>query len=154
MFTIRTATTADIEFVIDHRREMFRAMGFLDEPGLERMAVTCRSYFSLALAEGSYLGWMAVSAGGGIVGGGGIVVMAWPSNPRDPQTRCAMILNMYVEPEFRRRGIARALMQTMIDWCRAECFSTVELHASDDGRPLYESMGFKTTNEMRLVLSA
>jgi GNAT superfamily N-acetyltransferase len=152
MFTIRPATTADIESIIHHRCEMFRAMGYLDEAALERMAVTCRAYFSVALAEGSYLGWMAVSADGSIVGGGGIVLMAWPSNPRDPQTRRAMILNMYVEPEYRRRGIARSLMQTMIDWCRTERFSTVELHASDEGRPLYESMGFKPTNEMRFVL--
>jgi GNAT superfamily N-acetyltransferase len=152
MFTIRPATTTDIEFMVRHRREMFRAMGYLDESALERMTATCRAYFSTALAEGSYLGWMAVSADGSIVGGGGIVLMAWPSNPRDPQTRRAMILNMYVEPKFRRRGIARALMQTMIGWCRAEGFSTVELHASDEGRPLYESMGFKPTSEMRLVL--
>ena len=25
-------------------------------------------------------------------------------------------------------------------------------HASDEGRPLYESLGFRQTNEMRLVL--
>jgi GNAT superfamily N-acetyltransferase len=152
MFTIRPATTADVELIVHHRREMFRAMGFLDDAALERMAATCRPYFSRALAEGSYRGWMAVSADGSTVGGGGIVLMAWPGNPRDPQARRAMILNMYVEPQFRRRGIARTLMQTMIDWCRAERFATVELHASDEGRPLYESMGFQPTNEMRLRL--
>jgi len=29
----------------------------------------------------------------------------------------------------------------------------VYLHASDEGRPLYESIGFDATNEMRLDLS-
>jgi hypothetical protein len=37
-----------------------------------------------------------------------------------------------------------------VEWCRADGFHGVVLHASDEGRPLYESMGFQTTNEMRL----
>ena len=30
-------------------------------------------------------------------------------------------------------------MDTMIDWCRREGFAAVYLHASKDGKPLYES---------------
>ena len=43
-------------------------------------------------------------------------------------------------------------MKTMIDWCRKESFAAVYLHASKNGRPLYEAMGFKPTTEMRLDL--
>jgi hypothetical protein len=43
-------------------------------------------------------------------------------------------------------------MATMVTWCRAERMGFLYLHASDDGRPLYEGMGFKSTNEMRLRL--
>jgi GNAT superfamily N-acetyltransferase len=64
-----------------------------------------------------------------------------------------MILNMYVEREHRRRGIARALMEKMIAWCRENGFVSVGLHASDEGRPLYEQLGFEATNEMRLKLT-
>ena len=63
-----------------------------------------------------------------------------------------MILNMYVEREYRRRGIARALMLKMISWCRENRFTSVGLHASEEGRSLYEQLGFKSTNEMRLDL--
>ena len=63
----------------------------------------------------------------------------------------AMILNMFVEPHYRRRGIARSLMEVMIlAWCKSAGYSYVGLHASDEGRPLYESLGFQPTNEMRL----
>jgi GNAT superfamily N-acetyltransferase len=60
---------------------------------------------------------------------------------------------MYSEPEARRLGIAKQLLQTMLDWCRHEGFRSVALHASPAGRPLYESLGFQPTNEMRLPLS-
>jgi GNAT superfamily N-acetyltransferase len=151
MFTIRTATTADVEAVVHHRCEMYRSMGCNDNAALDRVAANCRPYFESAISAGSYRAWMAVTDGE-IIGGGGIGLIPWPGNPRDPQCRRAIILNMFVEPGFRRRGIARALMQTMIDWCRAEGLVTVDLHASDEGRPLYESMGFMPTNEMRLTL--
>ena len=69
-----------------------------------------------------------------------------PAIPTIGQCRRATILNMYTDPPFRRQGIARRLMQTMIDWCRKEGFVRVDLHASDKGRPLYESLGFEPTN--------
>jgi hypothetical protein len=43
-------------------------------------------------------------------------------------------------------------MRTMIDWCRGEGFAAVYLHASNDGKPLYEALGFEPTTEMRLKL--
>ena len=66
--------------------------------------------------------------------------------------RRGWIQNVYTEAEFRRRGLARRLMEAVIAWCRVEGFRTVSLHASLEGRSLYESMGFRATNEMRLIL--
>jgi hypothetical protein len=43
-------------------------------------------------------------------------------------------------------------MQTIIGWCKEEGFARVTLHASDDGRALYDSLGFEVSNEMRLNL--
>jgi hypothetical protein len=40
----------------------------------------------------------------------------------------------------------------MIAWCKQEGFARVSLHASEHGRPLYESLGFEDSNEMRLNL--
>lgn len=59
---------------------------------------------------------------------------------------------MYTEPGARRRGVAKMLMNAMIGWCRAEGFRSVWLHASDAGRPIYQSLGFEATNEMKLCL--
>jgi hypothetical protein len=43
-------------------------------------------------------------------------------------------------------------MDEVLAHCRAERIRTVWLHASEEGRPLYEKMGFVATNEMKLVL--
>ena len=150
-FSIREATPDDTEVLVNHRLGMYRGMG-TDPAVVATLQQPSREYFSRAVREGDYRGWLVQTSEGRIVSGGGIVISAWPSNPRDPYPRRIMILNMYTEPEFRRRGLARMLMQKMIAWCREQGYKSVALHASDEGRPLYESLGFKPTNEMRLTL--
>jgi GNAT superfamily N-acetyltransferase len=61
-----------------------------------------------------------------------------------------VILNVYTEAEFRRRGIAQRVMAVIIAWAEAYGLRGVNLHASDEGRVLYEKLGFVQTNEMRL----
>jgi len=43
------------------------------------------------------------------------------------------------------------LLRRIIEWARAEDVDRIILHASDEGRSLYERLGFVVSNEMRLV---
>ena len=43
-------------------------------------------------------------------------------------------------------------MEVALDWCRSTGIRAVILDASDEGRSLYESLGFTQTNEMRLMI--
>ena len=149
---IRRATVADLDHVVRHRQLMFAEMNEHTADELDAIIPVSRSYFEEALADGGYCGWLAETESGRVIAGGGVVIVRWPGYPRSSRPRRAWILNMYTEPEYRRRGIARQLMTTMLDWCRAEGFPAVSLHASSEGRPLYEQLGFRATNEMRLKL--
>jgi len=62
------------------------------------------------------------------------------------------VINVYTEPESRKLGLARRLMEALIDWSREAGIERIALHASPYGRPLYDSLGFIATNEMRLML--
>jgi len=149
---IRPAKLRDLEVLIRHRRMMWWEIGRREESALEVMEVAARQYFVSALADGSYRGFLAEDGSGAVVGGGGIVISAWPGVLGQRQPRRAMILNLYVERAHRRKGIAQALMEAMIAWCREKEFAYVSLHASAQGRGLYEKLGFKPTDEMRLEL--
>jgi GNAT superfamily N-acetyltransferase len=150
---IRGATAADCAVILHHRRRMFEDMKEGSAQDLDRMVEATAPWLQKALADGSYRGWLAEDAQGRVVGGGGVLVSSWPAGPRDPCTLRAVIINVYVEPEFRRRGLARRLMLLMIQWLREQGFRSVALHASASGRPLYQTLGFLPTNEMRLDLS-
>ena len=150
-YTLRTATAADLPTIMRHRRNMYTDMGFTAEGAINAMATTSAPLIKEGLEDGSFRGWL-VEVAGEVVAGGGIVVLDYPSSPRDPNSRRAFIVNMFTEPGFRNRGLARLIMEEMIHWCREQKFAWVALHASNDGRHLYEKLGFKSTNEMRLEL--
>jgi len=148
---IRKAGVEDLKHILHHRRAMFEEMGFRDTAVLDRVEELSREYFSEAIRIGRYRGWLA-ELNGQNVGGGGIVIADWPGYPGENHAERAWILNMYTEPGARRCGVAKRLLEVMIEWCRIKGFSAVSLHASSAGRPLYETLGFQQTNEMTLRL--
>jgi len=147
----REATAADIPEILRQRRGMYEDMNYTDAAALQAMAKFTADYLATAMTEGSFRAWLACETDHAVAGGA-VVISPWPAHPYDLECRRATILNVYTDRAHRRRGLARALMQTMIDWCRREGFARVTLHASDDGRHLYESLGFENSNEMRLKL--
>jgi GNAT superfamily N-acetyltransferase len=148
---IREATPADIPEILRQRCAMYEDMDYKDAAALSAMVSVTTSYIAKALAEGSFRSWLA-SVENRTVAGGAIIISPWPAHPYDLECRRATILNVYTDRDYRRRGIASQLLETMIAWCQHEGFARVDLHASPDGRHLYESLGFEPSNEMRLKL--
>ena len=54
----------------------------------------------------------------------------------------AWIGMVLVDPEYRRRGIAKQLMRAALDYL-SERVATVKLDATPEGQPVYEHLGFK-----------
>ncbi len=153
-YAVRLCTVADAATVARHRVGMFRDMGQLP-PALEgRMLDESTAALAVALSDATYVGWLALEAGGSVIAGAGVHIK--PQLPRvRPDGRgiaaspAPLVVNVYTEPAWRGRGIARMLMQRLLGWAQAEGYDRVSLHASDAGRPLYASLGFTPTNEMR-----
>ena len=65
----------------------------------------------------------------------------------NPRAGYWLITNVAVYPEYRRRGIARRLMETALEWTRAQGASKLFLQVStgnEAARQLYQSLGFST----------
>ena len=63
------------------------------------------------------------------------------------------IWNVYVQSDYRRQGIATELTKTAIGYLKSLNCTKAVLHASPLGKPLYENIGFISSNEMMLDLS-
>lgn len=66
------------------------------------------------------------------------------------ERKYGFIGDVYVEPDFRKKGYARILTNSVIKWLTEQEIKTIRLLASDNARKLYESLGFKGTDEMVL----
>jgi GNAT superfamily N-acetyltransferase len=149
-FTIRRATADDIAALVHLRRLMFEWMGFSDPAQLDASDEACRRYFEAVVPSGEYLGWLAVTKEGQAVAAGGLVVDTHAPHPDNPSGKVGYILNISTEPAYRRRGLARRILQAIMDYANAQGIMRLELQASEMGRPLYESVGFVPVPVMRL----
>jgi GNAT superfamily N-acetyltransferase len=157
MFIVRQANAADIPFLAHHRAAMFRDMGQVAAPLDAALEHATASYLREALPRGEYLAWVAEQNGtpATVIGGAGVQLRPILPRPRPGVSELelgpeAIVLNVYVEPAWRRRGVADALVRTVLDALATRGIRRVVLHASADGRRLYERLGFVATNEMRL----
>ncbi len=132
-------------------------MGRVSGDAFEILRAKARTRLEEWLTSGDYVGWLATPTDQPelVVGGAGVQLQRILPRPVDDVTigegRQGTIVNVFTEPEWRRRGIAGLLMQEIINWSKTEKIDRLILHASDDGRPVYEKLGFKESNEMLLA---
>ena len=137
------ASLDDVEVLIHHRIAMFTDMG--RTVNAERLAAEFQRWLLVHMPSGTYRAWLAEADDGTIAGGGGATIIAWPPGPEYMGDTLAFVYNVYTEPAHRRRGLARQLMETLHEWCRANGVTSIALNASRDGQPLYEAMGYVVT---------
>ncbi len=155
-YTLRQAGSEDIPTLVRHRQAMFRDMAALkgeshSPESLAAMGEAFAAFLREHFENGRLTAWI-IEIDGKPAASGELLIVRWLPSPRDPLGRVPYIHNVYTEPGYRRRGFARRIMETIIQYCRDAGYPLIKLHASQEGRPLYESLGFVPNNEMRLNL--
>lgn len=159
LFSIRFATPDDATILAHHRISMFRDIGKVMSADNEReLYEAAVEEFATLVARGEYVGWLVTISNGDVIAGGGMHIKPQLARLSADETRIVttpvpLVVNVYTEPQWRRRGAARALMQALMQWSKEQNFDRVLLHASPEGRPLYEALGFVESNEMRWIPS-
>ena len=157
-FSIRLATVDDADTIARHRASMFGDMGEIPQELFEDFRAKSRERIYRMLQSGEYVGWLAcLEDDGRIVAGAGVQlrqVMPHPAtNPEGKvyvaQGRHALVINVFTEREWRRRGLAALLIKQIVDWSREQQLDRLILHAAREARSIYERLGFVPTNEMK-----
>jgi GNAT superfamily N-acetyltransferase len=151
MLTTRVATVDDITLITEHRHAMFAEVGLGAADTLATMSHNFRPWVERMMAAGKYVGWV-VEDDGQPVASAGFFELDWPPHPFDPACEArGYLLNFWVETSHRRRGLAKELVKLAVAESRRRGFRVTTLHASDAGRPVYESLGFRGSKEMILI---
>ncbi len=126
---------------------MFADNAFAPEEVLTAADAQFEPWVRERLKDGRYLG-LLLAEEEQVIAGAGIFLADFPPHWIDSQPMRAYILNVYTEKEHRGRGYARLLMERVIQECERLKIVTIVLHASPQGRPVYEKLGFAPTDEM------
>jgi len=149
MIEYRIATKDDIELMMSSRLEMLRVVNNLDSDYQysDELENCSRDYFLngdqttvLALDEDKVIGCASMSY---------MWIMPTFSHPTGKR---AHLMNVYTNSNYRRMGIARTMVNMLIEDAWSKGATEISLDATASGRPLYESLGFGTNPDcMNLI---
>jgi GNAT superfamily N-acetyltransferase len=134
---MRAATSSDAAIISRHRYE-----------GDTRQYGPYIAWLETAIPRGVYLGWL-LELEGNVIAGAGMVILESGPGWDNPNPLAARIANVFVEPNFRRQGFARKLVERCLEETRTRNITHLNLSSTDMARGLYESLGFTAaTNQM------
>ena len=147
----RKAAKDDVGMLMELREEMLREVNGLpgDHAFTETFTESSKRYF----LTGDQTTFIAVEneEAAACASISYIEVMPTFSHPTGKR---AHIMNVYTRTAYRRRGIARKLVAMLTDEARARGVTEIGLDATDTGRPLYEALGFRASDEyMTMVIN-
>lgn len=135
------ATVADVDALAELRWQMAIEHQEENVSREEYIAAYCETVRD-ELAQGRHLAWLAETDGRQPIACTMLIWWPMPPNLEELRRRRGYVSSVYTHPDFRRLGLARALMEMLIAQARELRVSKLLLSSSGMGRPLYLSMGF------------
>ena len=145
-YTFRKAGLDDIDALVRLRADFMEGFGPLDEKGREALG-NYKEFLLEGMAEGSFVQWLAETEGE-IAATGSVSFYRLPPTSRRPNGRACYIGNMFTYPAHRRQGLAGEILRLLAEDARAAGCRAILLHASEQGRPLYEGFGFEPSESL------
>ena len=142
----------DAETIALHRQTMFLEAGE-DAEKLCVMTEHFRPWLKERLDDGRYYGFALCDADQAVATIG-LMSIDWPPHPAHPTLdKRGYVLNVFVEPAYRRRGLASTLMQLAEAEFARRGISFAVLHATQVGKPVYKQIGWMGTSEMAKAIT-
>jgi ribosomal protein S18 acetylase RimI-like enzyme len=138
----RLATVDDIDELIRHRAGMLEEIGTpLHDDSAWR--ASCAVMLQAELGGRIFAAVVPHGDRAGLAASGTVCEVTKLPHPLNPSGTVGYLQSMWCDVEARRHGHARAVMAALLAEAERRGLARLELHASDVGRPLYESLGFE-----------
>ena len=131
-------TEKELDIFIEMRINQLREEGAEEDIDLRPALM---DYYIRHMADGTFVSWLAVD-GEKIIGTSGMSFVEKPPYFGCPSGRMGLLSSMFTDPNYRRRGIARELLDRVVEEARKYGCGTIQITASDLGVKLYTAYGF------------
>lgn len=147
--TYKKLTVNDLDVFIKMRINQLREEGTKEDIDLEP---ALKDYYLRHLSDGTFVSWLALD-NDRIIGTSGMSIVEKPPYFGCPSGKIGLLSNMFTDPSYRRKGIAKTLLSKVIDEAKTQGCGTVQITASNMGVLLYSDYGFeKNENFMQFKL--
>jgi len=149
--TYRLASAAELEAAAGMRGRMLEDLGETQKGSLDRgwRERFKRFYKSLLASDRAAIFFAELD---GLVVGCAMAYLPVTHRTEIHLQSSAYVNGVYVIPELRRHGIASRLTSMAVEWARAKGCTVVRLRTSAMGRPVYQRLGFRPSEEMEMRL--
>jgi len=151
-FKIRTATLKDVDELLRQRHRMFGELGRADSRAIEVHDEAFPRWVRREMKAKRIVCFLVETEKGRVVGGGSVWLREVQPYPGFSGGKVPYLMSMYTEPAYRRKGVGSLVVRQAITWSRRHGYSSITLHGSRYGRPLYLKLGWKRSWEMELDL--
>lgn len=134
----RIATIADMELLIRLRKQLLMDEGQILSSNIDQ---ELKQFFTQQMTSHQLTQWL-VECEGEVIASGAIQFISFPPSFFNTTGIRGYIMNMYTHPAYRKRGIAKRLMDLLIEEARIRKVHHIFLIASYMGKPLYKKYGF------------
>jgi len=138
----RRLTKDDLDTFIDMRIRQLREEGATEDIDL---IPPLRDYYDRHMSDGTFVSWLALDKDK-IIGTSGMSFVEKPPYFGCPSGRIGLLSSMFTDPDYRRMGIAKELLNRVVEEARAYGCGAVHITASDMGVKLYTAYGFVHNN--------
>ena len=144
----RKTTKADMKILMKLRLEMLREVNGLsgEYEYDENFIFESRRYF-----ESGEQTTVIASDGETLVGCASLSYTWIMPTFSHPTGNRAHLMNVYTRADYRRRGISKKMVEILIDEAKENGVTVISLDATEMGRPLYESLGFKASDSCMVM---
>lgn len=148
---IRTAKPTDDAMIARHLWQLAQDVGTPEAAIKPNWLEVTQAFIQQVRQVEAYQGFIA-EVDGIVVGSSGCQLHArpYPQIWTEDYWKLGYIWGIYVEPDYRQRGIGRELTQVAIAYLKSLRCTRILLHASPFGQPVYAKLGFVDSNEMVL----
>ena len=148
MIEYKIASSEDIELLMSSRLEMLRVVNDLSDDYVysDEIVNESRDYF----LNGDHATVLAID-GTEVIGCASMSFMRIMPTFSHPTGRRAHLMNVYTRSAYRRQGIARRMVEMLIEETWKKGATEISLDATVMGRPLYESLGFVSSTECMVL---
>lgn len=131
-------TENELDIFIEMRINQLREEGAKEDIDLKP---ALKDYYKRHMADGTFVSWLAVDKEN-IIGTSGISFVEKPPYFGCASGKMGLLSSMFTNPNYRRMGIAKELLDRVVEEARQYGCGTIQITASDMGVKLYTAYGF------------